>query len=180
MSRIGKLPISVPDKVVVTISGQSVTVKGPLGQMEQTLHPLIIATLEGNVLTVTRANEDRQTRAFHGLYRSLLHNMVVGVSVGFKRELDVVGVGYKIELKGNAIDFQLGYSHPILFPLPDGIKATVDQKAGHIVLTGYDKHLLGQVAANMRFLRKPEPYKGKGVKYTEEKIRIKAGKAAGK
>lgn len=180
MSRIGKLPIPIPDKVVVTINGLDITVKGPLGELTQAIKPVIKASLEGQELVLTRADESRQTRAYHGLYRSLIHNMVVGVSAGFKRELDVIGVGYKIELKGAAIEFQLGYSHPILFPLPTGVTATVDVKANHIVLKCHDKHLIGQVAANMRALREPEPYKGKGVKYTEETIRRKAGKAAGK
>jgi len=180
MSRIGKLPISIPDKVEVKIEGNLVKVKGPLGELVQdTRGQVKVSVSDGHVICEPRG-EEQQDNAFHGLYRSLIHNMVVGVSKGYKRELDIVGVGYRAELKGNSILFQLGYSHPIDFPLPKGVTAEVDPKSFHIVLKGYDKHLLGQVAANMRALRRPEPYKGKGVKYTEEVIRRKAGKAGGK
>jgi len=180
MSRIGKLPIPIPDKVDVKVDGSTVSVKGPLGSMVQETRPEVMVKVEEKNILVERRDDSRECRAFHGLYRSLLSNMVIGVSVGFKRELDVVGVGYKTELKGNNIEFQLGYSHPISFPLPKSVKADVDTKANHITLTGYDKQELGQTAANIRSLRPPEPYKGKGVKYTEETIRRKAGKTAGK
>jgi large subunit ribosomal protein L6 len=180
MSRIGKLPIPIPDKVTVTIDGNVVSVKGPLGQMSQEFRPEVSVRVEGKEMIVERAAETRQARACHGLYRSLLNNMVVGVSEGFKRELDVIGVGYKVELKGNVVEFALGYSHPIKFALPEGVTAEVDPKTMHIVIKGYNKQVLGQTAANMRKLRAPEPYKGKGVKYTEETVRRKAGKAAGK
>lgn len=180
MSRIGKLPIPIPDKVDVKIDGSKVTVKGPLGQMVQETRPEVAVKVEDKDIIVERRDDTRESRAFHGLYRALISNMVTGVSEGFKRELDVVGVGYKTELKGNNIELQLGYSHPISFPLPEGIKAEVDPKTNHITLTGYDKQVLGQTAANIRSLRPPEPYKGKGVKYTEETIRRKAGKAGGK
>lgn len=180
MSRIGKLPIPIPEKVTVTIGENVVTVKGPLGELTQDFRPEVTLRIEGKELLVERVGDSRQARSCHGLYRSLIHNMVVGVSEGFKRELDIIGVGYKAEGKGRSIGFALGYSHPIDFPLPDGVTAEVEAKTNHIVLKGYDKQLLGQVAANIRALRPPEPYKGKGVKYTEETIRRKAGKAAGK
>lgn len=179
MSRIGKLPIPIPDKVDVKIDGELVNVKGPLGQLSQRVRPEVSVKVEDKNVICERTTDDRSADAYHGLYRSLINNMVVGVSQGFKRELDIVGVGYKAEGQGNSILFNLGYSHPIDFPLPKGIQAEVDTKAGHIVLSGFDKQLLGQVAANIRKLRPPEPYKGKGVKYTEETIKRKAGKTAG-
>ncbi len=180
MSRIGKLPIPIPDKVQVKVDGMTVTVKGPLGEMTQDFRPEVQVKIEDNQLLCECVGNDRQAGAYHGLYRSLFANMVTGVSEGFKRELDIVGVGYKAELKGNAIEFALGYSHPISFPLPKGISGEVDAKTNHIVLKGFDKQLLGQTAANIRGLRPPEPYKGKGIKYTEETVRRKAGKSAGK
>lgn len=180
MSRIGKLPVQIPDKVDVKIDGQVVKVKGPLGELSQEVHPSISVSVDHKQVVFTRADDERQTRAYHGLYRALIANMVHGVHVGFKRDLDIIGVGYKAELKGNVIEFSLGYSHPIKFPLPDGVKAEFDAKTNHLVLKCHDRQLLGQVAADIRMLRPPEPYKGKGVKYTEEKIRRKAGKAGGK
>ncbi len=180
MSRIGKLPIPIPDKVDVKIDGDIVRIKGPLGEMEQDMKGSVIVKIEDGQVLCEAKDETRQSRAYHGLYRSLLSNHVTGVSEGFKRELDIVGVGYRAELGNNSILFQLGYSHPIDFPLPQGITAEVDAKTNHIVLKGFDKQLIGQTAANIRSLRPPEPYKGKGVKYTEETIRRKAGKAASK
>ncbi len=180
MSRIGKLPIPIPAKVEIKVDGNVVNVKGPLGQMSQDIRSEISVKVEGDKIICERTSESKEARSFHGLFRSLINNMVYGVSTGFKKELDIIGVGYKAELKGKAIEFNLGYSHPINFPLPEGIKADVDTKANHIVLTGYNKQVLGQTAANIRGLRPPEPYKGKGVKYTEEIIKRKAGKAAGK
>ncbi len=180
MSRIGKLPIPIPDKVEIKIDGTLVRVKGPLGEMSQEINPLITVAVEDKQIVCSRANEAKQTRAFHGLYRALIGNMVTGVSTGFKRELDIVGVGYRAEEKGNAIEFNLGYSHPILFELPKGVKAEVVPKTNHIILSSHDKQLLGQVSANIRSLRPPEPYKGKGVRYTGENVRRKAGKTAGK
>lgn len=180
MSRIGKLPIQIPDKVTVTIDGTLVKVKGPLGELSQETLGHVGVKLEEGALIVEKKGEEKQDKAYQGLYRSLLFNMVSGVSEGYKKELDIVGVGYKAELKGNAINLQLGYSHPIDFELPKGISAEVDPKTNHIVIKGADKQAVGQIAANIRRLRPPEPYKGKGVKYTEEIIRRKAGKTAGK
>ena len=180
MSRIGKLPVPIPDKVDVKIEGNVVRVKGPLGEMAQEVNSYVTVRLDDGKIICERKDDDYRSRAFHGLYRSLINNMVLGVSQGFTRELDIVGVGYRAELKGRTIDFQLGYSHPISFPLPEGVTAEVDRKANHIVLKGYNKQLLGQIAADIRRLRPPEPYKGKGIKYKGERIRRKAGKTAGK
>jgi len=179
MSRIGKLPVLIPDKVDVKLDGAIVRVKGPLGELSQEIRPEVTVKVEDKSIICEIVDDSKQAHAYHGLYRSLINNMVEGVSTGFKRELDIIGVGYRAEVKGNSILFQLGYSHPIDFALPKGINAEID-KNNHIILTGYDKQLLGQIAANVRGLRPPEPYKGKGVKYTEETIRRKAGKAAGK
>jgi len=180
MSRIGKLPITIPAKVEVKLDGKMVTVKGPLGTLSQEVRPEISVKIEDGKVICERNGNQNSVRAFHGLYRALLHNMVVGVSEGFKRELDIVGVGYRCEPKGNSLLFNLGYSHPINFPLPAGITAEVDAKTGHIVLKGADKQLLGQIAANIRSLRPPEPYKGKGIKYSGEHIIRKVGKSASK
>ncbi len=181
MSRIGKLPIQIPDKVDVKIDGQKLIVKGPLGQLEQEFRPEVTFELEGKTLLCQKASEEPGSGAFWGLYRALANNMVVGVSTGYERHLDVIGVGYKIEQKDpRSITLNVGYSNPVEFKLPDGIKGDVDPKANHIKLSGADKQLLGQVAANLRKVRPPEPYKGKGIKYTEEIIRRKAGKAGAK
>lgn len=180
MSRIGKLPIPVPDKVDVKIDGNLVTVKGPLGSLRQEVQKGITIRLDGKEILCECGDEGRQSRAFHGLYRALINNMVVGVSEGFKKELDIVGVGYRVEGKGDLIVFHLGYSHNIEFKLPETIKADVDPKTNHIVISGPDKQSVGQVAADIRRLRPPEPYKGKGIKYKGEVIRRKAGKTVGK
>ena len=179
MSRVGRKVISLPKGVEIKQEGSSVVVKGPKGTLSTQLVPGISLKVEGNEVNLLRADDERQTRAFHGLMRALIANNVEGVSGGFKRELDIIGVGYRAEVKGREVVFQLGYSHPIRFPLPDEIDVTVD-KGGHLVITGIDKQKVGQVAAEIRGLRKPDPYKGKGIKYTEEVIRRKAGKAAGK
>ncbi len=180
MSRIGKKPIELPKGVEVRQDGNAVTVKGPKGTVSTTLIPGIGVKVENNVLQFTRGDEEGKTRAFHGLMRALVANNVRGVSEGFKRELDIVGVGYRAEVKGKEVVFQLGYSHPVRFPIPAGIDVTVDGKTGHIVVTGIDKQKVGQTAAEIRSLREPDPYKGKGIKYSDEVIRRKAGKAAGK
>ena len=180
MSRIGKKAIELPKGVEIKQDGASVTVKGPKGSLSTALIAGIGVTVENNVLQFTRPNEEKQTRAFHGLMRALVANNVRGVSEGFKRELDIVGVGYRAEVKGKEVVFQLGYSHPVRFPIPQGIEITVDAKSGHIVVTGIDKQKVGQTAAEIRSLREPDPYKGKGIKYSDEVIRRKAGKAAGK
>jgi large subunit ribosomal protein L6 len=180
MSRIGRAPIAVPAGVVVTIAdGNVVTVKGPLGELTQTFHKELIITLDGATLTVARPNDEKENRALHGLTRTLLANMVEGVTKGFSKKLEIVGVGYRAEMQGNKINMSLGYSHPVIIEPVDGIKFAVSaNQAGNsmITITGIDKHLVGQVAANIRAKRAPEPYKGKGVKYVGERIRRKAGK----
>ena len=180
MSRIGKKPIELPKGVEVRQDGDAVTVKGPKGTLTTALISGIGVKVENNVVQFTRPNEEQKSRAFHGLVRALVANNVRGVSEGFKRELDIVGVGYRAEVKGKEVVFQLGYSHPVRFAIPQGIEITVDAKSGHIVITGIDKQKVGQTAAEIRSLREPDPYKGKGIKYSDEIIRRKAGKAAGK
>jgi large subunit ribosomal protein L6 len=180
MSRIGKKEIPLPKGVEVRQDGNSVTVKGPKGTLSTLLIPGISAKVENNVVTFTRADEEGRTRAFHGLMRALVANNVRGVSEGFKRELDIIGVGYRAEVKGKEVVFQLGYSHPVRFPVPNGIDIAIDAKSGHITVTGIDKQQVGQTAAEIRSLRQPDPYKGKGIKYSDEVVRRKAGKAAGK
>jgi large subunit ribosomal protein L6 len=180
MSRIGKKPIELPKGVEVRLDGNAVMVKGPKGSLSTQLVPGIGVKVENNVVQFTRGDEEKKSRAFHGLVRALVANNVRGVSEGFKRELDIVGVGYRAEVKGKEVVFQLGYSHPVRFPIPQGIDITVDAKSGHIVVTGIDKQKVGQTAAEIRSLREPDPYKGKGIKYSDEVIRRKAGKAAGK
>ncbi len=181
MSRIGKLPIKVPKEAKVDINGQRVSVQGPKGKLEKTIHPKIKIERDGDVLKVIRSDDSKPTRALHGLTRALVANMVQGVTSGFKRELIVTGVGYKAEVKGKTLVLNLGYSHPIEFPLPEGIKATVDaKKETKIVIEGHDKELVGLTAARIRAYRPPEPYKGKGVRYADEVIIRKAGKAAAK
>jgi large subunit ribosomal protein L6 len=180
MSRIGKKEIPLPKGVEVRQDGGNITVKGPKGTLSTPLVPGISVAVENNVVKFERRDEEGKTRAFHGLMRALVANNVKGVSEGFKRELDIVGVGYRAEVKGREVVFQLGYSHPIRFAIPEGIDITVDAKTGHITITGTDKQKVGQTAAEIRGLREPDPYKGKGIKYSDEIIRRKAGKAAGK
>ena len=180
MSRIGKKPITVPKGVEIKKDGNAVTVKGPKGTVKTALVPGIDVKVDNNVVQFTRNDDEKQSRAFHGLVRALVANNVIGVTTGFKRELDIVGVGYRAEVKGKEVVFQLGYSHPVRFPIPQGIEIAVDAKSGHITVTGVDKQKVGQVAAEIRGLREPDPYKGKGIKYSDEVIRRKAGKAAGK
>ena len=182
MSRIGVRPIPIPEKAQVTIAHGEVVVKGPRGELRRRLHPLIEVEQEGDLIRVKRRDESRKARALHGLFRVLIDNMVVGVTQGFQRKLLVNGVGYKVDLKGSTLVLNLGYSHPIEFPLPEGISAKVQgsKNAIEIVLEGADKELLGLVASKIRALRPPEPYKGKGVQYADEVIIRKAGKAAAK
>ncbi|HCT21821.1 MAG: 50S ribosomal protein L6 [Chitinophagaceae bacterium] len=184
MSRIGKKPVVVPAGVTVTVGKDNVvTVKGPKGELKQQVdRDIIIEVKDGEVL-VNRPTDQIRHRAMHGLYRALIGNLVKGVTEGYKRELELVGVGYKAANTGNVLDLALGYSHNIIFEVPSELKvATVTEKGQNpkIMLEGIDKQLLGQVAAKLRSLRKPEPYKGKGVKYSDEVLRRKAGKAAGK
>lgn len=177
MSRTGKKQISIPEKVKASIQEGQVQVEGPQGKLFLSLPKGVTVLVEGNQISVNRENDERVAKANHGLARALIANMVKGVSEGFKRELDINGVGYRAEVKGNHLQLTLGYSHPVLYPIPTGIKVTVDKQT-HISLLGADKQLVGQVASEIRSVKKPEPYKGKGVKYTEETIRRKAGKSA--
>ena len=176
MSRIGKKPIPLPKGVEVHVGNGIVQVKGPKGDLLVNLMPGISAKVEDGVLTLERENEERQTRAYHGLNRALLANAVTGVSEGWKKELEIVGIGYRAEKKGNAVVFNLGYSHPIEYPVPEGIEIEVDSKANKLAVIGIDRQKVGQVAAEIRGLRPPEPYKGKGIRYAGEYVRIKAGK----
>jgi len=178
MSRIGKQPISVPSGVTVTVDASGVKVKGPKGALAAAVSPLVELKLDGNVLNVSRCEDSREARSVHGLTRKLVANMVTGVSQGFRRVLEINGVGYRAEAKGSALQLALGYSHPILFPLPQGVQAKVDKQTV-VTLEGADRQVLGETAAAIRKLRPPEPYKGKGIKYAEERIRRKAGKAVG-
>ena len=184
MSRIGKLPVNLPKGVSVDIDPHNlVTVKGPLGTLVQKVDPDIKITAEGTELTFERPTDQPRHRSMHGLYRTLINNMVVGVSEGYTIQQELVGVGYRLEVKGQLLEFSLGYSHEIHFMLPDEVKASVEvarRGANPILtLTSHDKQLLGTVAAKIRSLRKPEPYKGKGIKFVGEQIRRKAGKSAG-
>lgn len=184
MSRIGKQPITIPAGVTATIGKDNVlTVKGPKGELKQNIDRDITVEVKDNTITFTRPTDQIRHRAMHGLYRALVANLVKGVTEGFKRNLELVGVGYKASNQGNLLDLSLGYSHNIIFEIPKELKVTTAQEKGDnpkIFLEGIDKQLIGQVAAKLRSLRKPEPYKGKGVKYVGEVIRRKAGKAAGK
>ena len=179
MSRIGKKPIAIPKGVTIKADANGVEVKGPKGQMKQALPPGITAAIEdGNVVT-KKASDDPELRKFHGLARSLVNNAVLGVTEGWKKELDIVGVGYRAELKGQQIHLALGYSHPIVFDVPKGIEVAIDKQT-HITVTGVDRQLVGQVAANLRRMREPDPYQQKGVRYTGEKLKKKAGKTGAK
>ncbi len=176
MSRVGKLPVELPQGVEVRISGQEVEVKGPKGTLSHRFHDLVEVVQEDGALRVKPRNHSNQARALWGLSRSLLNNMVIGVSRGFTRVLEINGVGYRAEVSGRTLKLALGYSHPVEYQLPDGIEAKVDRNTV-ITLSGIDKQLLGQTAATIRAFRPPEPYKGKGIKYAEEEIRRKVGKA---
>jgi large subunit ribosomal protein L6 len=179
MSRVGKKIIILPEKTKIEFKDRELVVKGDKGTLTRTIHPAVDLAIEANTISVTIDQEDRKTRSLQGLTRSLVANMVDGVSKGFEKTLEINGIGYRAEMKGKSIVLNLGYSHPIDFPLPDGIDATVD-KNNVIKLTGIDKEKVGQTAASIRKLRKPEPYKGKGVKYAEEYIQRKAGKTGTK
>ncbi len=181
MSRIGKAPISIPSGVNVTVKDNTVTVKGAKGELTQQIHPELEVKVEDGTITVERPNDEKEIRAMHGLYRSLINNMVVGVSEGYKKEMELVGVGYRATNQGQLLELALGYSHPIQLMLPAEIKveAVTDRKSNPIItLESADKQLLGQVCAKIRSLRKPEPYKGKGIRFKGEEIRRKAGKSA--
>lgn len=183
MSRVGKLPIQIPGGVQVSVNGTEVSVKGPKGSMTQKIDDGINVNVEGSEIVLTRATDQKRHRAMHGLYRALINNMVTGVSTGYKIEQELVGVGYRASNQGNVLDLVLGYSHHVVFELPDEIKVSTRQDKGQnpiITLESHDKQLLGQVAAKIRSLRKPEPYKGKGIKFVGETLRRKAGKSASK
>jgi large subunit ribosomal protein L6 len=183
MSRIGKLPITIPTGVTVTVNDNSVTVKGAKGTLTQSIDPNITVKVEGNQVLVTRPDDEKQNRANHGLYRSLIQNMVTGVSEGFKKTLELVGVGYRVSNQGNVLEFSLGYTHNIFLSLPSEIKVETKSERNQnplVILESCDKQLIGQVCAKIRSFRKPEPYKGKGVKFAGEVVRRKAGKSAGK
>ena len=183
MSRIGKAPITVPAGVSIQVKDNVVTVKGPKGELKQEINPNITVEIEGNVCNVTRPNDEKENRAMHGLYRALINNMVIGVSEGYKKTLELVGVGYRASNNGQVLELSLGYTHAIYLGLAPEIKVqTVSERNQNplIVLESCDKQLLGQVCAKIRSFRKPEPYKGKGVKFQGEVVRRKAGKTAGK
>lgn len=176
MSRIGKLPIAVPSGVTVSIDGQSVTVKGSKGELSLTVsEPIRVALEEGQVL-VTRPNDERDSRALHGLTRTLIHNNIIGVTEGYVKQLEVVGTGYRVQQKGTGLELALGFSHPVLVDAPAGITLEVEGST-KITVRGIDKQAVGEAAANIRKLKKPEPYKGKGIRYAGEVVRRKAGKA---
>jgi large subunit ribosomal protein L6 len=179
MSRIGKKPITVPKGVKVDVQTGAVEVQGPKGKLRQPLPPGIGFELNGDQLQAKTLEEDPQLGKFHGLARSLVANAVVGVTEGFRKDLDIVGVGYRAELKGKQVVFALGYSHPIVFDIPTGIDVAIDKQT-HIIVTGVDRQMVGQVAANIRRMRKPDPYKQKGVRYTGEVLKKKAGKTGAK
>jgi large subunit ribosomal protein L6 len=179
MSRIGKKPIPLPKGVTVKIASDAVEVQGPKGKLRQVLPPGVLFAQDGGALVATLEREDPLLKKFHGLARSLVANAVTGVTDGFKKELDIVGVGYRAELKGKQVHFALGYSHPVVFDIPTGIDIAVDKNT-HVVVTGADRQLVGQVAANIRRMRKPDPYKQKGVRYTGEVLKKKVGKTGAK
>ncbi len=182
MSRIGKAPIEIPAGVTVKVDNSTVTVKGPKGELSQTVNPDLTVTVDGNHIVITRPSDDREHRAQHGLYRALIHNMVVGVSTGYRKEMELVGVGYRATATGQVLELALGFSHAIYIKLPAEVKVeakTERNKNPLIILESDDKQLLGQVCAKIRSLRKPEPYKGKGIKFVGEVIRRKSGKSAG-
>ena len=178
MSRIGKLPVSIPAGVEVKIGQDSIMVKGPKGQLSTPLCPALDYNLDKGAITITRKNEEQFAKAQHGLRRTLLNNCVVGVTQGFSKTLEIIGVGYRVAVKGDSLELSLGFSHPVLVDLPEGISAKAE--GNKLTLSGSDKELVGETAARIRRLRKPEPYKGKGIKYETETVRSKVGKSGGK
>ncbi len=179
MSRVGRKPVSVPKGVTITQSGQQLKIKGPKGELSNQFHPNIKIEVKDGQVLVTRPNDEKQNKALHGLTRALIQNMVKGVTAEYSKTLDIVGVGYRAELKGKNVLLNIGYSHPIYIVPPDGVTLQTPTQT-QIVISGIDKQLVGQIAAKIRSIRKPEPYKGKGIKYSDEQIQRKAGKAAGK
>lgn len=177
MSRVGKNPIAVPEGIDVKLQGNLLTVKGPKGELKWNFREEMKVSLKDKVVTVERTSESKLNRSLHGTTRSIIANMITGASSGYKRYLEISGVGYRAQVQGQKIILTLGYSHPVEFNLPDGITAEVDKKQTNLTLHGIDKHLIGQVAANIRMLRKPNAYKGKGIKYAEERLKLKVGKS---
>jgi large subunit ribosomal protein L6 len=180
MSRVGKQPIAIPKGVKVEVRDGALRVEGPKGKVEQKLVPGTEIEVKDGVITVTRQGDSGPQRAMHGLARALYANAVRGAAEGYAKTLEIIGVGYKAEVKGTNVQFALGYSHPIIFPVPAGIKVDIDAKTNKVTVAGADRQMVGQVAAQMRRLRKPDPYKGKGVKYSDETIKRKVGKAGAK
>jgi large subunit ribosomal protein L6 len=180
MSRIGKMPIPVPSGTKVQIEDGTLVAEGPRGKVAQPLFEGYPVKIEDGVVTIERTGETGPERAKHGLLRALVANAVQGVSAGFTKQLDIVGVGYRAEVKGPQVQFALGYSHPVIYDIPEGIKIEIEAKANRVTVTGADRQKVGQVAAEIRGLRRPDPYKGKGIKYTNEVLRRKVGKAGGK
>jgi large subunit ribosomal protein L6 len=180
VSRIGRMPVTIPQGVDVRTEGEFVKVKGPKGELASRVPPGIGVEVEKGEVRFSRSNDEPQQRAWHGLVRSLVANSVEGVTKGFSRDLEIVGVGYKAEVRGKTVVFTLGYSHPINFPIPEGINVALDAKAGKLTISGADRQKVGQTAAEIRKLRIPDPYKAKGIKYADEVIRRKVGKAGGK
>jgi large subunit ribosomal protein L6 len=176
MSRIGKMPVTLPSGVELTVDGQVVSVRGPKGTLDRRFHDRVTITVDEGVASVQRGDDTREARALHGLSRALLANMVVGVSEGYRRDLEIIGVGYRAALKGSDLEMQLGFSHPVSVVAPDGITFEVPEPT-KVVVSGIDKEQVGQVAADIRKIRPPEPYKGKGIRYSGEHVRRKAGKA---
>jgi large subunit ribosomal protein L6 len=177
MSRIGRQPVVVPAGVKIHIDGGRISVEGPKGKLSREVPPLVSIEIKDGSVEVKRPNDEGKTRSLHGLTRSLIHNMVQGVTKGYSRGLHIEGVGYRAAVAGKKLTLSLGYSHPVEFPIPDGITIAVENQT-ELMISGSDKEMVGQVAANIRFLRKPEPYRGKGIRYTDEVIRRKAGKTA--
>jgi large subunit ribosomal protein L6 len=180
VSRVGKMPVAIPKGVEVKSEAGSVRVKGPKGELSTRVPAGLTVSIDDGVIRFARSNDEPQQRAFHGLLRSLVANSVEGVTKGFSKDLEIVGVGYKAEVKGKTVVFSLGYSHPVNFPIPDGISVALDAKAGKLTISGADRQKVGQTAAEIRKLRVPDPYKAKGIKYANEIIRRKVGKAGGK
>lgn len=178
MSRIGRLPVIIPDGVEVKINGSEIRVKGPKGEMQRLFSPLVSVEIEDNQVVVTRSSDEATVRSLHGTTRALINNMITGVSTGFAKVLEVQGVGYRVEQTGDNITLHVGYSHPVVIEPPEGITFEVDNRTRQLKVTGYDKEVVGQIAANIREVRPPEPYKGKGIRYLNERVRRKAGKTA--
>ena len=178
MSRIGRQPVNIPQGVKVLVEGATVRAEGPKGKLMQAVPVGVTAKLENNQILISRSGDDRKVRALHGLARALVANMVTGVKDGFERKLEIVGIGYRAQVQGRVIQLALGYSHPIIFPLPEGVTVEIDRQVS-ITLRAADKAVLGQTAAKLRALREPDPYKGKGIRYSDEVVRRKVGKKAG-